>query len=62
MLFHTQQDKGNLKNKVESKEMGLRFFTMYFDGWISFILSQNAIDILRKQISKVKLSVHGQMH
>ena len=32
MLFHTQQDKGNLKNKAESNEMGLRFFTMYFDG------------------------------
>ena len=36
------QDKGNSKNKAESRKIGLWFFTMYFDGWISFILSQNA--------------------
>ena len=42
MLFHTQRNKGNLKNKAESKKMGLRFFKMYFDGRIFFILNQNA--------------------
>ena len=46
MLFHTQRDKGNLKNKAESKEIGLRFFTMHLDDWISFILSQNAYHTL----------------
>ena len=30
--FHARRDKGNLKNKAESKKMELLFFTMYFDG------------------------------
>ena len=30
-----------LENNAESKKMGLQFFMMYFDSWISFILSHN---------------------
>ena len=41
-LFFTQQTKKTLKNKTESRKMGLWFFMVYFDDWISFILSQNA--------------------
>ena len=35
-------DEGNPKNKAESRKMQLQLFTMYFDQWISFMLSQNA--------------------
>ena len=30
------------KNRTKSIKMGLRFFTMYFNNLISFLLSQNA--------------------
>ena len=32
ILFHTRRDEGKSKNKAEFRKMGLRFFTMYFDG------------------------------
>ena len=38
--------KRKLKNETESKKTRLQFFTMYFDGWISFMLSQNANCVL----------------
>ena len=31
-LFHARRDKGNSKNKAESRKMRFRFFPMYFDG------------------------------
>ena len=40
-LSYTEQDERNSKNKAESRKMGLQFFKMYFDSWISVILSQN---------------------
>ena len=42
-IFVWNRDKRNSKeNKAEYRKMGLWFFMMYFDCWISVILSQNA--------------------
>ena len=35
ILLLTNEIKQTNKNKVESREMGLRFFPMKFGGWIS---------------------------
>ena len=54
-LLNTQRDEGTKKNKIEFREIRLQFFPMNSDGWISFILSQNAYHalILRSFINNI---------
>ena len=35
--FHLPRDQRNYKNKAESRIMGMQFFSMNFNGCISFI-------------------------
>ena len=39
--YFTINETTEAQNKAEYTKMGLWFFMMYFDGWISFILNQN---------------------
>ena len=41
-LCYTWRGKWNSKNKAKSRKIGSPFFPIYFDGWISLTLSQNA--------------------